>query len=194
MRQRGRPRSFDRDKALREAITIFWERGYEGASIAELAQAMGIGAPSLYAAFGDKRRLFDEAVTVYTGGDGEFARIALREEPTAEKAIARVLRESAEAFTREGHPPGCLVFSAGDNSTTPEVVELLRARRTAGIAEFRRRIQADIDAGRLPAGTDAGALAQFYGAVLAGMSQQARDGATTEQLLTVATAALCAWP
>ncbi|RBQ17863.1 TetR/AcrR family transcriptional regulator [Spongiactinospora rosea] len=194
MKQRGRPRSFDRDTALRAAVTIFWERGYEGASIADLAQAMGIGAPSLYAAFGDKRRLFDEAVTAYTSGDGEFARIALREEPTARDAIARVLRESAAAFTREGHPPGCLVFSAADNSTTPEVVELLRARRISNLAEFRRRIQADIDAGRLPAETDPAALAQFYGAVLSGMSQQARDGATRAQLLTVATTALQSWP
>lgn len=102
--QRGRPRSFDRDAALDKAMLAFWENGYEATSIADLTRALGIGAPSLYAAFGDKRKLFDEVVVVYGGRYADFAGVALAEEPTARAAIGRILREAAEIYTDPAHP------------------------------------------------------------------------------------------
>ncbi|MFI5543558.1 TetR/AcrR family transcriptional regulator [Streptomyces sp. NPDC051815] len=192
--QRGRPRSFDRDAALDKAMTAFWERGYEATSIADLTASIGIGAPSLYAAFGDKRKLFDEVVVVYGSRYGDFAAVALAEEPTARAAVERVLREAAEVYTDPAHPRGCMVLSAAVNTTSDEVAEALRERRAANLALFESRIRADVAAGVLPPGTDAPALARYAGAVLQGMSQQSRDGATREELLAVAERALLAWP
>ncbi|NGN68896.1 TetR/AcrR family transcriptional regulator [Streptomyces sp. A7024] len=194
-KQRGRPRAFDRDAALDKALRAFWERGYEAVSIAELTREIGIGAPSLYAAFGDKKALFDAALEVYGHSrNGTFINRALDEEPTARAAIARILREAAEGYTAPGQPKGCMVVSAGINTTTPEVAAELREMRNGNIGLLAERIQQDIAAGLLPPTTDAAGLARFVGAVIQGMSTQARDGASTQELEQVADAALRAWP
>ncbi|MET9374616.1 TetR/AcrR family transcriptional regulator [Streptomyces sp. NPDC002992] len=191
---RGRPRSFDRLTALEQATMAFWEHGYETTSVSDLTRAMGISAPSLYAAFGDKKALFEEVVEAYAVSYGAYGGRAFAQEPTARGALGRMLREAAEVFTDPSHPRGCLMISAAINCSTPEVEEALRARRNDNLASFEARIQRDVDAGELPAGTDAGALARLYGAVLQGMSQQARDGATRTELEAVAEAAMSAWP
>ncbi|WEO95414.1 TetR/AcrR family transcriptional regulator [Streptomyces sp. FXJ1.172] len=193
-RTRGRPRSFDRATALEKALMAFWEHGYEATSVSDLTRIMGIGAPSLYAAFGDKRSLFEEVVQVYTETYGAFGDRALAEEPTAREAVARMLREAAAEYTDPAHPYGCLVAHAATNCTSPEVERLLRERRTAGIAAFAARIGADVAAGLLPAGADAGALARHTGAMIQGMSQQARDGASREDLEALAEIAMAIWP
>jgi AcrR family transcriptional regulator len=193
-RPRGRPRSFDRETALEKALLAFWEDGYEATSVSDLTRVMDIGAPSLYAAFGDKRSLFEEVVQVYGTRYGSFADRALAEEPTARAAVERTLREAAAAYTEPGHPPGCLVVHAAANCSTPEVEQSLRDRRNANIAAFEGRIRADVAAGVLPPGTDAAALARHTGAMIQGMSQQARDGASREELEAVAEIALSIWP
>lgn len=193
-KQRGRPRSFDREAALEQATLAFWEHGYETTSVADLTKLMGIGAPSLYAAFGDKKALFAEVMRHYAQTYAAFSARALDEEPTAREGLARMLRETAVEFTAEGHPHGCLTISAGINCTTPEVVEALRAQRGRNIRSFESRIAADQAAGHLPADADPAALARFAGAVLQGMSQQARDGATREELEALVDVAMAAWP
>ncbi|WP_405857461.1 TetR/AcrR family transcriptional regulator [Streptomyces sp. NBC_00090] len=193
-RQRGRPRSFDRLTALEQATMAFWEHGYETTSVSDLTRVMGISAPSLYAAFGDKRTLFEEVVEAYAGSYGAYGGRAFAEEPTARGAIGRVLREAAELFTESGHPHGCLMISAAVNCSTPEVEEALRARREANLTSFEARIRRGVETGELPPGTDARALARFSGAVLQGMSQQARDGGSREDLAAVAEWAMEAWP
>lgn len=193
-RKRGRPRSFDRATALEKALMAFWERGYEATSVSDLTRLMGIGTPSLYAAFGDKRTLFDEVVRVYAGSHGAFTDRALAEEPTARAGVARMLREAAAEYTDPAHPHGCLIVHAATNCTSPEVETLLRDRRNAAIAAVEDRIRADIAAGLLPAGTDAAALARHTGAMIQGMSQQARDGARREELEALAEIAMAIWP
>ncbi|MCX5237457.1 TetR/AcrR family transcriptional regulator [Streptomyces prunicolor] len=191
---RGRPRSFDRATALEQAVLAFWERGYEATSVSDLTRVMGIGAPSLYAAFGDKQALFAEVVEEYGARYGFFGDRALAEEPTARAAVARVLREAAGEYTVPGRPRGCLVLHAATNCTVPGIEESLRARRNAALAAFESRIDADIEAGELPAGTDAAALARHAGAVIQGMSQQARDGASRQELEALAEIAMTIWP
>ncbi|MCX5050944.1 MULTISPECIES: TetR/AcrR family transcriptional regulator [unclassified Streptomyces] len=191
---RGRPRSFDRETALEKAVMAFWEHGYEATSVSDLTRVMGIGAPSLYAAFGDKRALFEEVVTSYGTRYGSFGDRALAEESTARAAVERMLREAAAEYTAPGRPHGCLVIHAATNCTTPEVEVSLRDRRNANIAAFESRIKDGVAAGELPAGTDAAALARHTGAVIQGMSQQARDGASREELEALAEIAMTIWP
>lgn len=193
-RTRGRPRSFDRTTALEKALMAFWEHGYEATSVSDLTRAMGIGAPSLYAAFGDKRSLFEEVVQAYGARYGSFGDRALAEEPTARAGVERMLREAAAEYTAPGRPHGCLVIHAAANCSTAEVEESLRRRRNANIAAIESRIDADVAAGVLPADTDAATLARYAGAMIQGMSQQARDGASRTELEALAEIALAVWP
>ncbi|WP_432981254.1 TetR/AcrR family transcriptional regulator [Dactylosporangium sp. CA-233914] len=192
--KRGRPRQFDRDVALHTAVMLFWERGYEATSIDDLSAAMGIGIPSLYAAFGSKRKLFDEVVAEYTRLYRSFMTTAIAEEPTLTDGVRRLLHEAAEACTRPGLPRGCLVISAATNTTSPEVEEGLRKLRTDGVDVLEGLIRQAIDAGELPADTDARALAHYVCATLQGIAQQARDGAERGTLESIAALAMHAWP
>ncbi|MET0381789.1 MAG: TetR/AcrR family transcriptional regulator [Burkholderiaceae bacterium] len=195
-RPRGRPLSFDRDAALETAMHVFWERGYEAASISDLTSAMGITPPSLYTAFGDKEHLFLETIERYALNFGSASARALREEPTARAAIGRWLLEAADELTQPCHPKGCMVVMAATNwsAAAERVQDALLRRRTEAIAEVGRRIQNDIDRGELPAATDATELANFYAAVYQGMSMQAKDGATRDSLLRTVKTAMRAWP
>ncbi|GAB2901535.1 TetR/AcrR family transcriptional regulator [Streptomyces mayteni] len=177
-------------------MRAFWEHGYEGTSVADLTRAMGIGAPSLYAAFGDKKTLFEEATESYVRQYGGFVGRAMVEEPTARAAIGRALREAAVEYTEPGRPTGCLVISAlvTYSESAEEVAEGLRVMREHNVAAFERRVRQDVDAGLLPESTDATALARFAGAVMQGMSQQSRDGASRAELTAVAEAAMGCWP
>ncbi len=153
----ARPRSFDREAALEQALTAFWERGFEQTSINDLTAAMGIAPPSLYAAFGDKRRLFEEAVAHYQEGPGMIVQRGL-EEATARASIERMLHEAAHEYARDGRPRGCLIVSE------PSLGELRAVSRAA----IRARLQAGADAGELPPGTDLDALAGYVGVVIGG--------------------------
>jgi AcrR family transcriptional regulator len=194
MTRRGRPPEFDRAGALEQALCLFWERGYEATSIAELTSAMGIGAPSLYAAFGSKRQLFDEVLDSYAGQYRGFMTKAILEEPSLRAGMERLLREAAAAYTMRGRPRGCLVISAAVNCTSPEVAQALEALRNESLTGLQRVIGAAIRAGELAADADARALAVFAGMLLQGMAQQARDGASREELAAAATLAIQAWP
>jgi AcrR family transcriptional regulator len=195
-RARGRPRSFDRDAALERAMKVFWRQGYEATSLADLTAAMGINPPSLYAAFGDKEQLFLEAVERYERGHRGSAAggCMFGEEPTARGAIERVLRDVVDEFTKPDQPRGCMLMLAATNCSAESVQTALAERRAQSKALIRKRIAQGISAGELPHGTDAGALAEFYTTVLAGMSLQARDGASRKSLEATAAAAMRAWP
>ncbi len=193
---RGRPLSFDRDAALETAMHVFWERGYEAASIADLTAAMGITPPSLYTAFGDKEQLFLEAIERYALGYGSAGARALKEEATARGAIERWLLEAANELTQPCHPRGCMVVMAATNcsAAAERVQDALLLRRTEAIADVGRRIQGGIDNGELPPDTDAKDLANFYATIYQGMSMQAKDGATHESLMATVRTAMRSWP
>lgn len=196
MAVRGRPRTFDRTAALHRAMEVFWQHGYDGASMSDLTSAMGINSPSLYAAFGSKEQLFREAVAYYDETEGAVAAAALRDLPTARDAIAAVLRHQVTAFTDPNRPRGCMIVLAATTSTdrTRGVHDHLAEWRTATEGDIRDRIARGIADGDVPAGADPGAIAAFYNAVNQGMAIQARDGADRAKLSAVAEAAIAAWP
>ncbi|MFJ6327979.1 MULTISPECIES: TetR/AcrR family transcriptional regulator [unclassified Rhizobium] len=189
----GRPREFDRNVALAKARDAFWARGYEGVSMADLVEALGIASARIYAAFGSKEALFREAVALYAGEEGGFAERAVAEEPTAVRAIERSLREAVENCTRKGRPQGCMMVLAATNCAAEnDGVRLLlseyRQRRTTMLLERLKRAVAE---GELRAQTDAEALADHYSTILLGIAVQARDGVSRKRLLaTVPTAML----
>ncbi len=192
---RGRPRAFDRSVALDRAMIEFWRNGYEATSIAALTHAMGITPPSLYAAFGDKRKLFSEAVERYAQTHGQYGSRSLAE-PTARAAVERMLREAAAEYTEPSHPPGCLVINGAVNiaDADEDVKAELRGYRDTTKKKIANKIRADVRAGRLPKTTDAAGLATFYSAVIQGMSTQACDGASHRDLTRVVDNAMKAWP
>ncbi|WP_135453332.1 TetR/AcrR family transcriptional regulator [Mycobacterium sp. DL99] len=190
---RGRPRSFDRDAALDKAILLFWERGYEATSTRDLSSALGVGIPSIYAAFGDKQCLFNEAVQVYDERYGGFINAALSEEPTAREAFVRILREAPARYTRRGLPHGCLIVSGDDGTVDPEVRAALQRIRRHKTGELADKVGADIATGDVPADTDAQALAQYVMSTLSGIAQAARDRvprATLDRVAAIAVRAL----
>jgi AcrR family transcriptional regulator len=194
-RKTGRPLSFDRDTVLEKAMLTFWRHGYETSSIVDLTTAMGVTAPSLYAAFGDKKRLFLEAVKRYAG-DPKAMAARIDGAATAYDAARDMLAGAATAFTGKATPKGCLLASA-TASGSADSVDVQRAVanvRGAIGAGLRARIERDISEGLMPAATDAVALADLLIALIQGMSVLARDGASRSRLIAISNAALGAWP
>ena len=190
--KRGRPRAFDRTAALETATRLFWTRGYDSVSIADLTGALGISTPSLYAAFGDKRTLFFEAVDHFQDAYG----IALGTDRSARAAVHQLLRDAAAAYTDPGLPPGCMVISGAVNTTaeSADIGAALATRRRGLQLAITRRIRQAVRTGELPAETDVTGLAGFFTATIQGMSQRARDGASRRELQAVAETAMRAWP
>ena len=194
IKPRGRPRSFDRERALERAMRLFWLQGYEATSVSDLTRAMGINPPSLYAAFGDKERLYLEAIGRYQRRRVESMARWFEEEPTAQAAVRRLLTEAACEPARPGAPRGSmLVFSAMQYAS--EALQAKLAERRASMrALLKRRIDRGVRESELPRGTDSGSLTDFYSAVFQGMSIQAHGGATRKSLLAIAETAMRAWP
>jgi AcrR family transcriptional regulator len=191
----GRPREFDADRALDRALRVFWRSGYEGASMADLTEAMGITRPSLYAAFGNKEELFRKALDRYVDGPGGYVQIALAK-PTAREVVEHLLYQAADAVTDPNNPPGCLAVQGalccGEAAET--IKQELMHRRANGEQELRRRFARAISEGDLPTGSDAADLARYISAIVQGMAVQAAGGVSREQLRKIAEMTLRTWP
>ncbi len=196
MPERGRPRSFDREEALRKAMELFWSVGYEGATLEDLKAAMGgIASPSFYAAFRSKEALFLEAVELYRGTVGSATSRALADQPTAFQAIETILRDAADSFTHRERPPGCLVVlgSLNGSPSSKAVQDHLKEIRLQTPALIQERLERGVAEGELPAGIDTRGIADFYTTVLHGLSIQARDGMSHKTLTAVVDCALASW-
>src|SRR3981081_3807186 len=191
----GRPREFDVDKALELALQVFWRKGYEGASMTDLTETMGLTKPSLYSAFGNKEELFRKALDRYVDGPGGYVQVALAK-PTVRGVVEHLLYEAADAVTDPNHPPGCLAvqgaLSCGDAAES--IKQELMSRRANGEQDLRKRFERAIAEGDLPAGSDAADLAAYISAILQGMAVQAAGGTSRAQLRKIAEMALRTWP
>lgn len=193
---KGRPREFDADVALGKALNVFWQRGYEGTSLSDLTEAMGINRPSLYAAFGNKEELFRQALDRYAErGPGRLLHAALQE-PKMADVVTRLLRGAAEGLTDPKNPAGCLAVQGAlaCGNAADAIKEELRSRRTAGETAIRDRFVRAKEEGDLAPNSDPAALARYIATVMQGMAVQAAGGATRADLLVVAEMTLQAWP
>jgi len=190
---RGRPREFDTEEALAAALRVFWEKGYDGASLTDLTEAMGITRPSLYAAFGNKEALFKRALDLYETEKLAYVRRAL-DAPTARGVVQRLLDGAIKNMTSEC--PGCLgvIVSVSCGSTESPIQQDVRARAQSARAAMVERLQRAIDEGDFTLSVSAEAMTQYLMAVMQGLAVQAGTGATCEQLQQVAEATLAVWP
>ncbi|MFF3752409.1 TetR/AcrR family transcriptional regulator [Streptomyces sp. NPDC002018] len=191
----GRPREFDIDAALGIALEVFWAKGYEGASMADLTQAMGINRPSLYAAFGNKEQLFLKALDLYAG-EFHSAASGFAQETTARAAIEAFLRATALLCTGPATPKGCLLVQGAlaVGNASESIREELAARRAAVLDAIQQRLRQGVEEGDLPRGTDAAALARYVMVTNHGIAVQAAGGATRDELLQCVDIAMRAWP
>jgi AcrR family transcriptional regulator len=192
---RGRPRKFDTQKALDAALLLFWRHGYEGTSVAALTKAMGINVPSLYAAFGNKEVLFKKVLERYLQNPASYLPKAL-EQPTARRAVEKLFRGAIDMVMNPRHPDGCLLVQ-GALVSGPDAASIrkeLSLRRAGAEAAVRRRLEAAVAEGDLPANVNAAKLARYILTVLWGLSVQAAGGATRTKLKQVVQLAMRSWP
>ena len=191
----GRPRSFDIDRALDRALQVFWRKGYEGTSLSDLTQAVGVSRPSLYAAFGDKEALFRKVLDRYLIGPAAYTQEALKE-PTARAAVERLLRGAADLNAAPRNAGGCLMVQGAlaCSEAAHSIRQELTACRAAGEAALRQRLQRAKSEGDLPADTDPADLARYVATILYGMAVQAAGGVSRDKLQHVVEMALRTLP
>lgn len=192
----GRPRGFDRDAALEAAMLLFWRKGFVATSMSDLCEAMGIGSPSLYAAFGSKEALYLEAVEYYARTIGPPVWDKLAEGATARAGIENLLIAWTESLPKSrATPAGCMALLAAVGDEWPAtIVRVVKKVRLEMLGTLRSRLETAVAKGELTASTDIDGLSRFYLSVFQGMAVQAKDGATSAELRSVAAAAMAAWP
>lgn len=193
---RGRPRAFDRQAALAQATRLFWLKGYEGTSITDLTAAMGIGATSLYAAFGSKDALYVEALHHYGAEYDSRVWANFFSASTAREAVMALLSDSAAALASPAAdmPSGCMVtLSSVGSEDHPELAKLVRSGRAAALDRIESRLRQAVAEKELSDLVDLHSLGRFIQAVLSGMSILARDGASPAELQAIAEVAMLKW-
>ena len=195
MPARGRPKSFDRNTALEQAMLVFWDRGFEATGVDDLARAMGISTSSLYATFGGKEDLFHASLDHYQGGRGHYTNSAM-DGPPARDCFRNLFETSAIELTRSDQPRGCMLALALP-TCSPEMEPLrvkMNERRGVSLHRFVERLRKAAKEGEIDSSCDTSSLALFFLTTLQGMSIQARTGASRDKLMKVGLLAMRAWP
>ncbi|MBU1376469.1 MAG: TetR/AcrR family transcriptional regulator [Alphaproteobacteria bacterium] len=192
---RGRPREFCVEEALVAALRVFWTKGYEGASMTDLTEAMGVTRPSLYAAFGNKEALFKKALDLYERDKLAYVGAAL-EAPTARGVAERLLRGALEMQTTGSDPKGCLgvISSTACGSEAECIRDEVVARRASSDAALLLRFERAKAEGDFPDHIEAAGLVSYLSAVIQGLCLQAGNGAEPAALESLVTTTLGLWP
>src|ERR1700759_1578984 len=182
-RPRGRPRSFDETGALEKATQVFWAKGYDGVTIDDLVEGMGVGRPSLYAIFGDKRAIFLRALKAYAEAKGARAANALLSPQTLRDSITSFLRFAVESATEKGSAHGCLMMCVAPLVNDAEVQRFLQSAAAGGAALVERRFRDGISAGEIPSDFPVAARAIQVTDLARGLTMRAQIGAPRKTLL-----------
>ena len=182
-RPRGRPRSFDELEALEKAIQVFWSKGYDGVTIDDLVDGMGVGRPSLYAVFGDKRTLFLRALRAYAEKKGALAAKALLSPQALRASLASFMRQAVEFSTEEGSAVGCLIVCVAPVVDDAEVRQFVQKATAGAVAMVERRFRDGIGAGEIPSDFPVAARARQVIDLVHGLTMRAKMGSTRKTLL-----------
>jgi AcrR family transcriptional regulator len=187
LKKMGRPRGFDEGAALDAAMRLFWERGYEGTSMADLTKAMGLNPPSIYAAFGDKKSLFALAAKRYAEGPAQYQARALSE-PTLREVILALFRNTVEFLTDSGHPSGCMTLTGAmacgvEANSAKEFMTEIRKQNEAGL---KSRLQQARKSGELAADVNVDDYARYLSTLLGGLAIQAANGVSRKEMKRIA--------
>jgi len=188
-RPRGRPRRFDEAEALEKATQVYWSKGYDGATIDDLVAGMGVGRPSLYSVFGDKRTLFLRVLRAYAERKGALAAKALLSPQSLRDSVASFLRHAVESATEEGSAPGCLLACVAPLVNDAEVRQFVRNAADSAVALVERRFRDGISAGDIPSDFPVAARASQTLDLVRGLTMRAQMGAPRKTLLEDAEAA-----
>jgi AcrR family transcriptional regulator len=182
-RPRGRPRGFDERQALKKAIQVFWSKGYDGVTIDDLVAGMGVGRPSLYAVFGDKRTIFLRVLRAYAEAKGALAAKALFSPRSLRDSLAGFLRHAVETATEEGSAPGCLLICIAPLVDDAEVRQFLKDAAAAAVALLERRFCDGISTGEIPSDFPVAVRAGQVLDLGRGLTMRAQMGAPRKTLL-----------
>src|SRR4051812_31102770 len=182
-RRRGRPRSFDESDTLKKATQVFWSKGYDGVTIDDLVAGMGVGRPSLYAVFGDKRTLFLRVLRAYAETKGAGAAKALLSPKALRDSLASFLRHAVESATEEGSAVGCLLVCVAPLVDDAEVRQFLQNAAAGAAALVERRFRDGISAGEIPADFPVAARASQVIDLSKGLTMRAQMGTPRKTLL-----------
>jgi len=182
-RTRGRPRSFDELEAVEKATQVFWSKGYDGVTIDDLVAGMGVGRPSLYAVFGDKRTLFLRALRAYAEKKGALAAKAIFSPQPLRESLASFLRHIVESTTEEGSPVGCLLVCVAPLVDDPEVRQFLQNAAAGAVAMVELRFRDGISAGEIPSDFPVAARASQVIDLVNGLTMRAKMGIARKTLL-----------
>lgn len=182
-RPRGRPRSFDEMEALEKATQVFWSKGYDGVTIDDLVAGMGVGRPSLYAVFGDKRTLFLRVLRAYAEKKGARAAKALLSPQPLRASLASFLRHAVESATEEGSAAGCLLVCVAPLVDDAEVRQFLQNATAGGVAMLERRFRDGISAGEVASDFPVAARASQVIDLSRGLTMRAQMGTPRKTLL-----------
>jgi len=195
---RGRPRSFDKEEALEQALGLFWRRGYLGTSYLELCAETGLTKPSLYAAYGNKEETFLAALDLYVSRYVQPGIVSLENAADAREAIRKLLVETVKALTAPDTPPGCMIATNAACVEAPNISQTVAKAIKAAAEKTPRSVAACLTkakiAGQIPSSANIGALTAFYGTLIAGLSGMAKQGTQLLELMQVVDVAMRVWP
>jgi AcrR family transcriptional regulator len=195
VRRRGRPKCFNEQQALEKAMLLFWQYGYEATSVNNLTQALGITAPSLYRSFGDKADLFHQCLDYYLQHEACAIDHIFSQAKTAKVAIELYLRENLKSLMQSNKPKGCMLVVATMNCSTEnaDLQQQLLEKRKQITAKIYQRLVEGQHLGEISENANLASMTDFYVTLLQGMTIQARDGASLQQLEYVVVNAMKAW-
>ena len=196
--RRGRPRSFDIEQALEQALVLFWQRGYLGTSYTDICVSTGLNKPSLYAALGNKEETFISALDMYVVRYVQPGITILESEANAQQALRKLLIATVGGLTAKSTPPGCFIASNASCADTPQVPKVVGAALRTAAAQTRMAINTRLERAlcdtQLPPGTDIDALTCFFDTLIAGLSGLAKQGAAKKDLTKAVDVAMQVWP
>lgn len=192
----GRPKKFDETEVLERAMLLFWEQGYEGTSLAQLRDSMGLSSASLYHSFGSKEGVFARAIKHYVSRPGSVASLTAHGGTSPRTVIESLLHRTVDEQANRTHPPGCMVALAatvGSSDDSSRARDIVKDQRAADQQHIRAIVELGISSGALRVDAPVEALTLLIHTFILGLATQVHDGMDVSTLHGTADTILSTW-